>query len=175
MMLVLVFDLFMRMMYKIYIGTRRPRGQGLVYYLCHPAFAMTGALAWQVNHYLNKIIIFVFGGEIARGFPGFSPLVSVSRFLFSLPYNPWLKRGPDSSQQSIHQWHDIAIYDGDPKVFSYLYPISSIRVSCTQNHVVTCPFTQNQSLARDHEFAIWVLIVLHHFPPSNFHLYNMGY
>ncbi|KAJ6990009.1 hypothetical protein NC653_018508 [Populus alba x Populus x berolinensis] len=74
MMLVLVFDLLTRMMYKIYIGTRRPRGQGLVYYLCHPTFAMTGALAWQVNHYLNKIIIFVFGGEIARGFPGFSLL-----------------------------------------------------------------------------------------------------
>ncbi|KAJ6907272.1 hypothetical protein NC651_017845 [Populus alba x Populus x berolinensis] len=99
MMLLLVFDLFTRMMYKIYIGTRRPRGQGLVYYLCHPTFAMTGALAWQVNHYLNKIIIFVFGGEIARGFPGFSPLVSVSRFLFSLPYNPWLTliARPDSS------------------------------------------------------------------------------
>lgn len=167
MMLVLVFDLLTRMMYKIYIGTRRPRGQGLVYYLCHPTFAMTGALAWQVNHYLNKIIIFVFGGEIARGFPGFSPLVSVSRFLFSLPYNPWLTliARPDSSQQS---WHDIAIFDGDPKVFSYLYPISSIRISCTQNHVVTCPFTQNQLLARDHEFLIWVLMCSSIFAPIKY-------
>ncbi|KAJ6420072.1 hypothetical protein OIU84_030066 [Salix udensis] len=59
------------MMYKIYIWTRRPRGRGLVYYLCHPAFAMTGALVWQVNHYLNKIIVFVFlRGRSHGDFPG---------------------------------------------------------------------------------------------------------
>ncbi|KAJ6740094.1 hypothetical protein OIU79_000272 [Salix purpurea] len=45
---------------------------------------MTGALAWQVNNYLNKMIIFVFGGEIAWGFPGFSPPLCVPLSLTSL-------------------------------------------------------------------------------------------
>lgn len=44
-----------------------------VLYCCLPAFAMPGALAWQVTK-PNKDAIFVFGGEMVRGFLPDSPL-----------------------------------------------------------------------------------------------------
>ncbi|KAJ6671849.1 hypothetical protein OIU79_029127 [Salix purpurea] len=78
------------MMYKIYIWTRRPRGRGLVYYLCHPAFAMTGALAWQVNHCLNKIIVFVFLRGDRTGISRVPPPLCFPfhTLYLTLPYNP---------------------------------------------------------------------------------------
>ncbi|KAF9678324.1 hypothetical protein SADUNF_Sadunf07G0023100 [Salix dunnii] len=109
---VVVLDLFTRMMYKIYIWTRRPRGRGLVYYLCHPAYAMTGALAWQVNHYLNKIIIFVFLRGDRTGISRVPPLLCVSRFILStltLPYNPSLPLIARPQLQLSYQFIDRTI------------------------------------------------------------------
>lgn len=52
-------------------------GSNVSIVLCHPAFAMTGALAWQVTK-LNKKLFFWFLGEIARGFcPGSLPWCGV--------------------------------------------------------------------------------------------------
>ncbi|KAJ6732913.1 hypothetical protein OIU74_004795 [Salix koriyanagi] len=45
---------------------------------------MTGALAWQVNNYLNKMIIFVFGGRSHGDFPGSPPPLCVPLSLTSL-------------------------------------------------------------------------------------------
>lgn len=60
---------------------------------CHPTFAMSGALAWQVkNRSLIKIYILWLGGEFARViffYPGFSsPCVRVllSAFTHSIYY-----------------------------------------------------------------------------------------
>ena len=44
---------------------------------CHPTFAMTGALAWQVKQNLNKKRNLLVSGGIARELPGVSPLCVV--------------------------------------------------------------------------------------------------
>lgn len=56
-----------------------------MHYCCLPTFAMMGALAWQVT-IPNKVTIFVFGGEMARGFcPALlSGVLSLASLLCSL-------------------------------------------------------------------------------------------
>lgn len=80
---------------------------------------MTGALAWQVPEILNKIIVFVFWGEIARGLPGFSPLSCVASpaFLFLLAFNNpirnWYQSFLEAHQQLFQgnlQLIDVLIY-----------------------------------------------------------------
>lgn len=50
---------------------------------CHPTFAMSGALAWQVKQILIKKVLLVLG-EIARELPGISPSCGVCSAPFSL-------------------------------------------------------------------------------------------
>ncbi|KAG5241241.1 hypothetical protein IMY05_007G0024300 [Salix suchowensis] len=51
---------------------------------------MTGALAWQVNHCLNKIIVFVFLRGDRTGISRVPPPICVPfhSLYFTLPYNP---------------------------------------------------------------------------------------
>ena len=53
--------------------------------LCHPAFAMTGALAWQAKKIINKKKIFWFGGRSHGGLPRVSLLCGVC-LLFRSPF-----------------------------------------------------------------------------------------
>lgn len=73
----------------------RHRDQGLTYLvcvsvvLCHQAFAMAGALAWQVTNNNKKNIFFVRGGVRTGICPG-SPLrCAVSCFLSLCVYSSW--------------------------------------------------------------------------------------
>ncbi|EOA33156.1 hypothetical protein CARUB_v10016497mg [Capsella rubella] len=54
-------------------------------HLCHPTFAMSGALAWQVKTVLNKSYFVGFGEEIARVVYFFSRDLLSSVCLASLP------------------------------------------------------------------------------------------
>nr|ABK95606.1 unknown [Populus trichocarpa]ABK95749.1 unknown [Populus trichocarpa]ABK96109.1 unknown [Populus trichocarpa] len=90
---------------------------------------MTGALAWQVTHHLNKTIIFVFlRGDRTVNCPG-SPLCCPCPAFsyFSLTYDPCLRsrcpftRHSNSSLAiNSHLLHNVAICEADSKVFSLL-------------------------------------------------------
>lgn len=104
------------------------------FYYCYlPAFAMTGALAWQVTK-PNKVAIFVFGGEMVRGFLPDSPLrvSSLASLLCFLELSARSTQIIVSSNLALMSPNDGLVIC---QVIAAL-PFQGIGISCTLNTTV---------------------------------------
>ncbi|KAL3321860.1 hypothetical protein AABB24_039466 [Solanum stoloniferum] len=92
---------------------------------------MTGALAWQVTK-PNKVAIFVFGGEMVRGFLPDSPLLVLS-LVSLLCFLELSARSAQINVSSILALMSPKRWFGYLSSYSSAIPFEGIGISCTLN------------------------------------------